>query len=184
MKRLFFYLVMGSLILMFGCSEDSPVLPGDDPLQHESTLKSAHKPMAKLVGYTFESLCIHEGLPYSVGTIDFGDMGTYGLIYQILSLEGKEPARTSFLTETFYIKAMGGYPWDVTDENFDFNALWDLDCLMTGTNSGVVVTDKMFVTNGKVSEAMEEFEGWAGRKVHVNGDIISPTSFTSTFRVN
>lgn len=184
MKRLLFYLIMGSLILTFSCSEDSPVLPGDDPLQHESTLKSAHKPMAKLVGYTEETLWIDFSSvppqPYSIGTITFDDSHTFGLVYKILEMNQKENSKAMFLTETFYIFGMPEE--DLTNDELVQLAMGDY--LMSGTNSGVSPNGKMFVTNGEVSEAFGFFEGWAGRNVHVNGDIVSPISFTSTFRVN
>lgn len=184
MKKLLFYVVMGSLILMLGCSENSPLLPGDEPVQQESLKKSAKKPMAKIVGYTVE-----RGYPnpamYSVGTIEIEGMGTYGIIYHLHLDEiiMRENANAWFLTETFYIKEMGDYIWDTTDPTFNFEVVDGLDYLMTGTNSGVVANNKIFKTNGSVTDANGEWwEGWIGRNVHVDGKLGDP--ITSKFQVN
>jgi len=170
---------------MLGCSENSPLLLGDEPVQQEVTKKSAIKPMAKLVGYTEETLWVdmNTGAPYSIGTITFDGMDTYGLVYQILEMSGKGNSSVGFLTERFYIFREN---IDPGTEGFDIQEILDMDYLMTGINSGVSPNGIMFVTNGSVSEAYEEFADWAGRNVHVNGEIIggNPPSFTSTFRVN
>ena len=181
MKKILFCLFMGSLIFMLGCSENSPLLPGDEPVQQESTKKSDKKPMAKLVGYTEETLVFINGAPYSIGTIRFDGMGTYGLVYQILELSGKGKSSVGFLTERFYIYEENIDPGAA---GFDIQEILDMDYLMTGINSGVSPNGKMFVTNGSVSEAYGEFAGWAGRNVHVKGEIVGPVSFTSTFRIN
>jgi hypothetical protein len=184
MKKLLFCLFMGSLILMLGCSENSPLLPGNEPVQQESLKKSANKPMAKLIGFTEEVLWFDEttGAPFSIGTITFEDMGTYDLVYQILEMSGKGNSSVGFLTERFYIYEENTIDLDAEEFN-----IWDIlamDNLMTGINSGVSPNGKIFVTNGSVSEANGEFEGWVGRNVHVQGDIVGPMSFTSKFRVN
>jgi hypothetical protein len=183
MKKLLFCLFMGSLIFMLGCSENSPLLPEDEPVQQELTKKSAKKPMAKLVGYTEETFWVdmNTGAPYSIGTITFDGMGTYGLVYQILEMSGKGKSSVGFLTERFYIYE------DMIDpgaEGFDIQEVLGMDYLMTGVNSGVIPNSEIFITNGSVSEAFGEFAGWTGRKVHVNGEIVGPGSFTSKFRVN
>lgn len=181
MKKLLFYLLLGSLILTISCSENSPFLPGDEFAQHESTLKS-YKPMAKLVGYTEETLWVdmNTGAPYSIGTITFEGLGTFGLVYQILDMSQKENSNAMFLTETFYV--FEEYGWDLND--LDIEAILAMDVLLKGTNSGVSPNGKKFITNGSVSEASGEFEGWTGRNVHVQGDIAGPASFTSKLQVN
>jgi len=104
-------------------------------------------------------------------------MGTYNLAYQILDQTMKEFANADQLTETFYIYEGGATPDEGT-------------ILMSGTNSGVLIGGTKFITNGKVEYAIGDFDGWAGRNVHVKGYVVEfaeagyPLELTSTFRIN
>ncbi len=168
------FLIGIALALLMGCSENPSYLPDD-----EAMLKGAKKPMAKLVGTTTEFISF-ETPPYLfVGTVDFSasGMGTYNLAYHVLDQSAKEFANAQSLTETFYIYEGGATPEEGT-------------ILMSGTNSGVLVGGTKFITNGTVKMAIEPFEGWEGRKVHVKGYVVEfhpdgfPLELTSTFRIN
>ena len=175
MKKTFILLIGIAVILLTACSESAPYLPDD-----EAILKAAKKPMPKLVGTTTEFISFDTPPYIFVGTIDFSasGMGTYNLAYHVLDQTIKEFANASQLTETFYIYEGSDLPEPGT-------------ILMSGTNSGVLIGGMKFITNGKVEHASGPFDGWLGRKVHVNGYVVvfdetsgAPLELTSTFRLN
>ena len=174
MKKTFILLIGIAVILLTACSESAPYLPDD-----ETMLKAAKKPMPKLVGTTTEFISFDTPPYIFVGTIDFSasGMGTYNLAYHVLDQTEKEFANADQLTETFYIYEGGATPEEGT-------------ILMSGTNSGVLIGGMKFITNGKVEHAIDPFDGWAGRNVHVKGYVVEfhdagfPMELTSTFRLN
>jgi len=174
MKKTLILLIGIAVILLTACSENPSYLPDDEVM-----LKAAKKPLTKLVGTTTEFISFSTPPYIFVGTIDFSasGMGTYNLAYQILDQTMKEFANADQLTETFYIYEGGATPDEGT-------------ILMSGTNSGVLIGGTKFITNGKVEYAIGDFDGWAGRNVHVKGYVVEfaeagyPLELTSTFRIN
>mgnify|MGYP006299301663 CR=1 FL=1 len=178
MRKLAFFLTIAGAVLMMGCSEDPMTNP--DPT---ATLKGAKKPMPKLVGTTqeFFNPAFLEGSPYMyVGTIDFRDcgLGVYNFAYDFAA--PPEPKGTQVLS---FVENFTVYEGDIEDNP---------TILMRGTNSGVIVKVEKFFTNGTVNMACGPFEGWEGRKVHVDGTVVVPPPFPggpaleleSTFRIN
>ena len=174
MKKTWIFLIGIAVILLTACSESAPYLPDD-----EAMLKAAKKPLPNLVGTTTEFIKF-DGPYLFMGTIDFSasGMGIYNIAYLILDQTEKEFANANQLTETFYIYEEGA-------------TLEPGNILMSGTNSGVLIGGSKFITNGKVELAIGDFDGWAGRNVHVNGYVVEfdetygfPKELTSTFRIN
>ena len=173
MKKTFVLLIGIAVILLTACSENAPYLPDD-----EAMLKAAKKPMSKLVGTTTEFFSPFTYPFIWVGTIEFGEdgPGTYNFAYELLGFTQKEFSNAGFFTESFYL--------------YDGVAPATGTVFLKGTNSGMIVGGKKFVSNGVVEEARGPFEGWVGRKAHVNGYVVEydangdAMELSSTFRLN
>ncbi len=186
MKNFWVLFVGMGMALLIGCSEDSFLMPDDEAIMldqngiSESSLKSAKKPLPKLTGTTVEFYS-PETYPFVwVGTIDFSENSNYekyDFAYELLEFNQKDFANAGFFTENFYV-----YEGDNTLEGTVY---------LRGSNSGVLIGGVKFVSNGTVLEASGPFEGWVGRKVHVNGVAVAfddatgaPVELSSSFRIN
>ena len=175
MKRKWIFLIGLCIALLMGCSENASYLPDG-----EATLKSANKPFSKLVGVTQEFFSPMTYPFVWVGSIDFSSndlFGSYNFAYELLDLTQKEFSNAAFFKESFYV--------------YEGENPMEGEVLLKGTNSGVFVNGKKFVSNGIVEEASGIFEGWLGRNVHVNGYVVvfdeetgAPLELASKFQIN
>jgi len=176
----FIFLVIGSLIFLVGCSDESALSPdfshGD---QAERSL--AKKPAPNFTGEATAWFGFHSVDPdiYWKGTIKFGD-DEYG-IYFISHESSKDYSQSYPFTEDFIIH-------DLNDVEMVY---------AKGLLSGLVVYANkvpepvMFHTNGKIDEACGPFEMWEGRNIHQKGEVIYTEPFNglplvaiSTIRIN
>lgn len=172
-----------AVALLMSCSENASYLPDD-----EAMLKSAKKPLPKLVGTTTEYFSPSTFPFIWVGTIEFteGVSGTYSFAYELLEFTQKDFSNAGFFTESFYVYDGEGPVKDYDDGPVYLKG----KVLLKGTNSGMIVGGKKFVSNGVVEVASESFEGWVGRKAHVNGYVVEfypngdAKELSSTFRIN
>lgn len=156
------FLIIGVSIIFFGCSKDDlPAPEFDQSDQATASLKSA-KPSSRLIGtmdldFTF-GLWPEE--PVWVGTVDFEDYGVFGIRFFHLS-PFRDYSQVSPFEEIFEV-----YDLDNPDVIY-----------MRGPDVGTTILankvpdDTKYRMNGEVEEALEPFEGWLGRSVHMNGVI-------------
>ena len=177
MKHINLVLVLIGAILIFGCSEDNLISPvtGDPVVSDASTLK---KPGPHLTGSTYCDFSFTTPPIFWKGTVDFGNVGLYGLKF-ISHGPPRDFSQASTFHEDFII-------FDLTDESIVY---------MTGWNSGVMTLANQdpdpikFVANGKVKEAYGPLAGWEGRSVHIDGlvywiDVGIPEKAIATIRIN
>lgn len=183
MKKTMILFLGIAVALLMGCSENASFIPDD-----EAMLKGAKKPMPKLVGTTTEYFSPLTFPFIWVGTIEFteGVSGTYSFAYELLEFTQKDFSNAGFFTESFYVYDGEGPVKDYDDGPVYLKGT----VLLKGTNSGMIVGGKKFVSNGVVEEASKSFEGWVGRKAHVNGYVVEfypngdAEELSSTFRIN
>jgi len=156
-------LVMGMIMLSFGCTEN-PFLPSpedDMPLKQNACLKSAKKPASNLVGDTDVPFTMTPPTFWN-GTVDFGSQGVFGLTF-FSEGEPRDYSQASPYNET----------WVIYYEGTDYND--PANVVMRGWNKGVVTyANKMpdpinFLANGEVMEAYGPFEEWEGCNFHIKG---------------
>lgn len=98
------------------------------------------------------------------GTIDI-DGETYGMAFF--------PTGSRQTGEAFHFEEN----WMIYDEPFGFDGPGLLmecptgDVVLAGYDSGVTSPNAKYRMSGAVEVALEEFEGWDGRRVHMDGDI-------------
>lgn len=166
--KIFMCLVIGAGLILFGCSDDSSLLPGADPVamdlgdQGTSTLKSAKKPLPQLLG--IQECTILPVPPFSECTIDFGDYGVYGVVY-IPYAPPRDFSQANVFEEDFIIYELGT-EW-TNPENVVMKGL--LRGAHALANKPPEPTH--FVTNGTVAEAYGPFEMWAGCNIHGSGEM-------------
>lgn len=162
-KSLFLLLTIGVAVAFTACSENG-FLPGmDEPIQVEQSdafLKGAKKPAASLMG-TLDCPFTFTPPTFWNGTIDFGDLGVFGLTFFSLT----EP-RTFSMASTFEEE------WVIYYEGTDYND--PANVVMRGMGKGVETLNKLpepipFLENGKVLEAFGPLEAWEGCNWHVRG---------------
>ena len=173
-------LLMGVSVLFFGCSENA--LVPDDPVQEDAYFKGAKKPAAVLVG---EFNCPFTLTPPTFwnGTVDFGDLGTFGITFFSLTEPRAFSQASTFKEE-----------WVVYYENTDYTD--PANVVLRGWSKGVVTYANKapepvnFLENGKVTEAYGELEAWEGCNWHGKGlvyftDIPGlPEKASGTVRIN
>jgi len=157
------YLVFGAALLLSGCSEDNSMVPGSDQNEQGSVyLKSTAKPSANLRGemdlyFTFGQWPEE---PVWAGTIDLEGYGVYGMRFYHLS-EFKEYSQASPFEEYFEI----------------FTLTADETVVLAGPDVGITTLANKppeptrYRMNGEIEVAIEPFEGWLGRNVHMSGVI-------------
>ena len=179
MKNLNLVLILIGAILISGCSEDNLVAPGMGDLVDSDApaLKSA-KPAPQLIGSTYTPFSFDNPPIFWKGTVDFGDVGVYGL--KFVSYDApRDFSQASPFYEDFYI-------FDLADESIVY---------MVGWNAGVVTyankdPEPVKVTaNGKVTEAYGPLAGWEDRSIHIDGvvywiDVGIPEACVGTMRIN
>jgi hypothetical protein len=184
MKHLHFvFLVIGVTLVLAGCSEDPVLAPEHDSsataqTEEESPLLKSAKPAPKLIGATDCGFSFANPPIFWQGTVDFGDVGLYGL--KFISYDPpRDFSQASPFYEDFII-------YDLMDESIVY---------MKGWNAGVVTYANKdpepvnFHANGKVTEAYGPLEGWVGRSVHIKGlvtwiDVGIPEGAKGTLRIN
>lgn len=189
------FLVLGAILLIYGCSEKDELSPNSDSpaiAQSEEVsplLKSAKKPAANLIGemdlyFTFGDW--EAGDSVWAGTVTFEDYGTYGMHFYHLT-PFKEYSQASPFEEWFEIYELGTDPIVV---------------VLAGPDVGVTTTANKppepckYRMNGEIEVAEAPFEGWLGRHVHMSGEItwqilqtpdgpvVVPETAPGIFRVN
>jgi len=175
------FLVIGSVMIFFGCQEDSalaPVVNQSD--QGSDFLTLAKKPAPNLRG-TIKTDFHFLNAPYFwEGTIDIEGYGEYGLIFETLSGQ-KGYSQAAPFEEYFTI-------YELEDPENVF---------LAGHDEGVTTIankppeDSKFRMNGEIEVANFPFEGWLGRNVHMSGIIEwandgtpFPKVAIGTFRIN
>ena len=179
MKNLIFVIiVVGSVMIFFGCQEDgalSPVVNQSD----QGSDYLAKKPAPNLTGTM--DLYFNFVNPVWVGTITFEEHGTYEMRF------------FSLLPQRDYSQAR---PFE---EDFEIYKLIDgvEKIYLRGHDKGVTtLANSKYRMNGEILEANEPFEGWLGHKVHMSGvitwqnlgtpeePVIAPATAPGTFRIN
>ncbi len=178
MKNLMF-LVIGASIIFSGCSKDDSLLPElDQTDQAEPTLKAAKKPAAHLKGVTdvkFNLLFLETPtLPVWQGTVDLEGYGIYNIRFYSLSVP-RDFSKARPFAEYFEIYDSEGV------------------VVLAGHDEGVTtLANSKYRMNGEIEVAIDPFEEWQGRKVHMSGIIIwhpdapkiLPETALGIFRIN
>jgi hypothetical protein len=183
---IFMFLVIGTLLIFFGCQEESALAPlANQSDQGPDYL--AKKPAPHLTGtmeleFTFGAWPEE---PVWVGTITFEDYGTYGARFFHLS-PFKDFSQASPFLEYFEI-------YDLED---------DAKVYLGGPDAGVTTLankppdDTKYRMNGEIDVANAPFAEWLGRSVHMSGvitwqnlgtpeePVIAPATAPGTFRIN
>jgi hypothetical protein len=186
------FLIIGVTIIFFGCSKDDFLAPElDQSDQVTASLKSAAKPSAHLTGAMdlyFDLLAVPPDDPVWVGTISFeGIEGEFGMRFFHLS-PFRDFSQASPFEEYFEI-------YDLEDETKVY--LGGPDAGVT-TLANKVPGDTKYRMNGEIEVAIEPFEGWLERQVHMSGVITwqfvtlpdgtvigpAPATAPGTFRIN
>jgi hypothetical protein len=185
MKRsILMFLVIGVIIIFFGCSEDSLMTPESD---QASTRLKGTKPAANLTGEMdlyFDLAAVWPDDPVWVGTVTFEDYGVYGMRFYHLS-PFKEYSQASPFEDYFEI-------YNLSDETV----------VLGGPDVGVTVLANKppdptkYHMNGEIDAAAEPFEEWLGRNVHMSGvitwqvlstpdgPVVAPATAPGTIRLN
>ncbi len=161
--KLFITLLLGVGFLFFGCSEDNSLLPEQNTDQSGSILKSAKNPGPSLSG-VLETEFSFTPPTFWNGTVDFGDMGTYGITF-ISYGAPRDYSQASPFQEDFVIFKLGT-DWTV-QENVILKG-WDSGVLVLANKDPELVK---FTAHGKVTEAYGPLEMWNGRNAHFKGVV-------------
>lgn len=185
------FLVIGVTVFFFGCSENYPVAPEMDQIdQAPTSLKSEKKPSANLKGkmeLTFNLAgAFDPQIPVWEGTIMFeGYQDAFGLRFFHLSPD-KGFSQASPFEETFQI-------YDLNDPGHVYLAGPDVGVTTLANKPPDPCKYRM---NGEIDVAIQPFEGWLGRNVHMSGiitwenigtaeePIIMPKEAPGIFRIN
>lgn len=183
-------LLIGAVTLFSGCSEDNSLIPGLDQTETESaSLKSAVKPSANLRGVmdlVFNLGAESPDVPVWVGTIEIEGYDNYGMRFYHLS-PFRDYSQASPFEEWFEI----------------FTLTEDETVVLAGPDVGVTTLANKppepctYRMNGEIEIALEPFEDWLGRHVHMKGMItwqvftlpdnsvvVAPATAPGVFRVN
>ena len=162
MKRLNLVLILtGVTIFFLGCSKEELVSPEtENAEQFEIAVKKSTKPSSQLKG-TFEiTLGTVPGGPSWIGTMIFeGGEEVYG--FRFFPLNGENHGQTFLFEEHFEI-----YDLESSDKVY-----------LRGYDAGnLPYANKLpdplpFRMHGEVEEAIEPFDGWLGRRVHIDGTV-------------
>lgn len=160
MKRFIFaVLLIGTVIIYSGCSEDNPSAP--DSGQTDRVTSTLDK--LNITGTVNTDFTLTPPTFWN-GTADFGDMGIYGITF--VSFEPpRDYSQASPFYEEFYIYELGTNWQDPAN------------VYLSGWDAGVVVLannppdSSMFLANGKLVEAKGPFEMWQDRIVHFRGYV-------------
>ena len=166
MKRSFLLsLVIGVTIIFFGCSENSFMTPEFDQSDQSTTrLKSDNKPSPNLTGTMdlyFDVFAVPPGDPVWVGTICFEGYGEYGMRFYHLS-PFRDYSQASPFEEYFEI-------YDLNDETKVY--LGGPDVGVTTLANKPPQQPTKYRMNGEIDVAIEPFEMWLDRNVHMSGII-------------
>jgi len=177
---IFVFLVIGSVLIFFGCQEESALSP--ELSQSDQDENALTKPAPNLIGTTYTPFSDETPPIFWRGTVIFRGV-EYGL-YFISHGPPRDFSQASPFEEDFVIH-------ELYDEG---------NIYMKGWNAGVVTYANRFPdpvkfrANGKVEEAYGDFDGWQGRSVHIrglvywefdeNGPTGNPEHAEGTFRIN
>jgi hypothetical protein len=173
------FLVIGSVMIFFGCQEDSTL----EPVSHQSNqVESAlAKPTPNLIGKIVTDFTFTPPTFWN-GTVDFGKAGKYGLTF-ISYGPPRDYSQASPFEEDFIIYKLDG-DWKIPENVY-----------IKGSNTGVVTYANKapepvnFLANGKIEEAYGLFEMWKDRKIHIRGHVFwksvgVPDGAVATLRIN
>ena len=174
MKRaLIMFLFIGVTMIFFSCSDNNPSAPElsqDDQIATTLAKKSA----SKLIG-TMELDFMFTN-PIWVGTVELEGFGEYGI--RFYNEGGKDVGNTSHFVEYFEI-------YDLLPPNTVY---------LGASDFGVVsLANSKYRMNGEIEEAIEPFEMWLGRHVHMSGIItwqtmpdgsVKPATAPGIIRIN
>jgi len=191
MKKLILVFLIGvSGLVFFCCQEDSALTSA--AYQNEQSVNSlelAKKPAANLIGtmdlyFTFGQW---PAQPVWEGTIYFEEFGTFGMRFYHLS-PFKEYSQASPFEERFEIYTVVGE---------------DTTVVLAGPDEGVTTLANKppedptkYRMNGEIDLALEPFDEWLGRHVHMSGiitwqtlqtpegPVVAPDTAPGIFRIN
>jgi len=170
-------LVIGSVLIFFGCQHDSPMAP--ELRQNDQTqISVAKKPAPSLNGTT---------------EYDFaGHLGIFDAEGRLLAWEGEIHGDIEGVIKWWVI-----LPMKATGQASHFKArleIWNNgELLLAGYEAGKTNVrhekNTVWQANGSVTEASEEFEDWIGRRIYEKGYFTwvapgLPGHGDSIFRVN
>ena len=181
------FLIIGVSIIFFGCSKDDFLAPELDQSDQLTASLKGTKPSSSLVGTMDLNFTFGEWPeePVWVGTIDFEDDGVFGIRFFHLS-PFRDFSQASPFEEIFEIYDLG---------NPDLIYLRGPDVGVT-TTANKPPEDCKYRMNGEIEEALEPFEGWQGRRVHMSGvitwqiletpdgPVVAPATAPGIFRIN
>ena len=179
------FLVIGSVLIFFGCQEESALAPLASQVDQGSDILALEKkPAPHLTGtmaldFNLEVLG-DPTKPAWVGTITF---------------EGHEPLGMRFFSLLPPREFSQARPFE---ENFEIYEKDDegnvKKLLLAGHDKGVTtLANSKYRMNGEVEFAIEQFAEWLGHKVHMSGVItwqiledgsVAPETAPGTFRIN
>jgi hypothetical protein len=179
MKKFNYVLLLSFMLLLIaGCAKEdlAPELDQSDLVT--TTLKGA-KSSPNLIGTTYTPFTLTPPTFWN-GTVDFGDVGTYGITFFSFPPSPRTFSQASPFKEEFIIYELGN------PDNVYLRG-WD-NGVVTKANKDPEDTS-IFHANGKITEASGPLEMWQGRSVHIKGEVTwvavgLPEFATSIFRIN
>ena len=155
-------LLVGTLIIYFGCSENIPSTP--ELNQSDQVLNTLEKkPLPNLIGTVVTDFTLTPPTFWN-GTVDFGVIGKYSITFVSYDAP-RDFSQASPFHEDLYIYRLEG----------DWNN--QADVYLKAYDDGVVVLannppdSTKFLANGKVVEANGPLEMWQDRIVHFRGFV-------------